>query len=149
MQIKSQIIDGKVRQSLRALGTAIPRVGKRRLKSVMQTAKYEASGGWNGGASYSMAAPEKPSYARTGTYGASFSLVESGPVAYTLKSDAVQNGQHYTPFVGGNAAGGGQAWMHVGRWPLIGPTLEKWLNTLVTEIEMELSEILRQEGMGL
>lgn len=149
MQITAKIDDGKVRQSLHKVGDALPKIGKRRLKNVVKQASYDASGGYNGGASYSLAAPEKPSYKRTGTYGRSFKVVESGPISYTLKSDAVQNGRHYTVKVGGNAEGQGQAGIHVGRWPLIMQSVRKYLETLVTEFEQELSQLLRGEGMGL
>jgi hypothetical protein len=149
VQVTAKVVDGKVRQSLRALGDVIPKVGRRRLKQILQSAKYEASGGWNGGNSYSMAGAEKPSYQRTGTYGESYKIVDNGAVSYTLQSDAVQDGQHYTPFVGGNAAGTGQAFMHIGRWPLIGPTVEKWLRALVDDIEQDLSQFLRAQGIGM
>lgn len=148
-QVTSKVEDGAVRQSLKKIGDAIPRIGRRQMKRVIESAKYEASGGWNGGSSYSLAGPEKPSYERTGTYGESFEVVDNGGLSYTLKSDAVQRGQHYTSLVGGNYEGLHQAWMHVGRWPLIGPTVTKWINTLVQEIEVEIGYILRQEGMGL
>lgn len=149
MQVTAKIEAGKVRQSLHNLGDAIPKIGRRRFKQTMEQARYEASGGYTGGASYSIAAPPRPSYERTGTYGRSFGIRDNGGLSYTLQSDAVQRGNHYTTAVGGNASGQGQAAVHVGRWPKIADSVRKWLGQLLQDIEADLAAVLRQEGMGL
>lgn len=54
--------------------------------------------------------PPVPSYRRTGRLRSSWQLARQGG-RWTLGSDAP-----YARFVRGTPEGGGQAWMHVGRW---------------------------------
>jgi len=150
VQITVQVKNNRVvYQSVKRIGDALPKLTKRVMKNIMSTARYEASGRYSGGASYGV--PERPgqTYQRTGTYGSSFKVVDNGGKSYTLKSDAVQRGRHYTQYVGGNYLGENQAGVHRGRWPLIFEALKKWAQMMTTEIKQTLSEIIRGQGVGL
>jgi len=144
MQITARIEDRVVRQSLHRLGDALPNIGRRRLKSVMTDSKYEASGRYSGGASYSVPPPTGSTYIRTGDYGSSFYLVQNEGVSYTLHADS-----DHARYVGGMADGTGQAAIHIGRWPNIAATVRSFLQTLTTEIEQDISAMLRSMGIGL
>jgi len=94
--------------------------------------------------------PERPgqTYVRTGTYGRSYALNESG-LTYTLVSDAVSpTGTRYTRYVGGMADGSGRAWMHVGRWKLAREAVDEEIDPLVAEINAEIKREAREQGIG-
>lgn len=107
-QVSLKVSGGEVIVSrLRELTLAIDKLPKKEIKEEMEAAMEAAR----------LYPPELPNqkYIRTGTYYRSFKLRPNG-TGYTLSSDAVQKGRHYTPYVGGAADGTGQAIIHVGRW---------------------------------
>ena len=143
MQLTIKVESEKVRRSLRNVGDAIPKIGFRALWRLMKNAKERAR-------KYPQPISEK--YQRTGIYGRSFKLVKlgTGIIGARLESDAVQKGRHYTVFVGGNAIGYGQATIHEGRWVLIKDAVDQEVvRNMVTEVEADMSDVLKQEGMGL
>lgn len=77
--------------------------------------------------------PELPNqrYRRTGRYFRSFKVIGSGR-KFTITTDAVRNGVHYSPFVGGRADGTGQAAIHADRWTRV-RTAMLWVASLVAE----------------
>ena len=148
-QITVQTNAGQVAQSFKKIGKALPGAVKRDVKGVMDTAKYEASGYWTGGANYGV--PEVPgqSYRRTGTYGASFKVIDNGYRSFTLFSSAVQRGVDYTRFVGGDYAGQGQAAVHRGRWPLIFDAVSRQVQALIDKVERSIYDLFGGEAPGL
>lgn len=87
-------------------------------------------------------------YVRTGTYNRSFRFAGSAG-KYQIKSDAVQKGRHYTPFVGGYADGTGQAQIHAGRWTLIKDAVERAMDRVRRMAEEEFNRIINSGGQGL
>ena len=136
MQITVKVINQQVRVSLRNVARAIPKSGIRVLMRLMKNAVEIIT-------SYPPKPPESR-YVRTGAYGRSFELTRVGAVGVRLTS-----GLDYTVYVGGNAVGAGQAWMHEGRWMLIKEAIDERVTfQLAAEAEADLSTIIRQEGMG-
>ena len=136
MQITVKVINEQVRVSLRNVARAIPKSGIRVLMKLMKNAVVIIT-------SYPPKPPESR-YVRTGNYGGSFELARVGDVGVRLTS-----GLDYTVYVGGNAAGEGQAWMHEGRWMLIKEAIDEQVTfQLAAEAEADLGTIIRQEGMG-
>lgn len=136
--------DGGLRVGLGKFREALPGIGKRVLRRLLlrvirAVTRYPA---------------ERPGqkYIRTGLYGRSFKLVTKhmgASAGYTIKSDAVQKGRHYTRYVGGNSAGEGQAWMHQGRWPVVREELDGELEHIYAEMDADVATTLRQHGIGL
>ena len=144
MKLTVKVESEKVRRSLKNVGDAIPKAGFRTLWRLMTNAKERAQ----------KYPPELPNqrYIRTGIYGRSFKLVKlgTGIIGARIESDAVQKGRHYTVFVGGNAIGYGQARIHEGRWVLIKDAVDQEvIRNMVTEVEADMSDVLKQEGMGM
>jgi hypothetical protein len=53
------------------------------------------------------------------------------------------------PWVGGNAAGMGQAEVHSGRWMLIKDVVDQEVTEqILDEVEADLTKVIRQEGFG-
>jgi hypothetical protein len=149
VQISVRVDDHKVKVALKKLGDAIPRITNKIMAQVMKDAKFDASGGWSGGASYQVPPKVGSKYQRTGTYGRSFKVVKYKPLAFRLYSDAIQNGRHYTNYVGGDSKGFGQAGVHRNRWAVIFKTVTAYAKILVAKTEMAMKKYLRQEGIGL
>lgn len=136
--------DGRIRVGLGKFREALPEIGKRVLRRLLQrviraVTRYPA---------------ERPRqrYQRTGLYGRSFKLETrhiGASAGYTIKSDAVQKGRHYTRYVGGNSAGEGQAWMHQGRWANVREELDAELEHVYAEMDADVATTLRQYGIGL
>ena len=91
-------------------------------------------------------------YIRTGRYGRSFKLEThhiGASAGYTIKSDAVANGRHYTRYVGGNSAGEGQVEVHQGRWPVVREEIDSELEHVYAEMDADVRTTLIQSGIGL
>jgi hypothetical protein len=72
--------------------------------------------------------PKRPGqkYVRTGRYLNSWRVERKGPGKWSIVNRARgKRGQAYPVFVGGDKAGGGQAWMHKGRWQRSRDIIEK------------------------
>lgn len=135
-----------VRIGLERIGTALKELAIEDIAEVMEQAKTEASGGYRGGSSYDVSEPPGSTYVRTGEYGRSFTVTREG-MSWRLKSDAYHAGQAYTVYVGGDASGGGQASVHSGRWPLIGPTVQRIVGAALT-LERKIRDFIRSQGFG-
>lgn len=85
-------------------------------------------------------APERPGqrYERTGELGASFWYDDIGPSHYEFTNDVP-----YAPLVVGNSDGGGQAWMHEGRWWTLKARVEEAMPALVESLEKALVDAAR------
>ena len=140
--ITVKVDNGKVYQSLRNVGDAIPRITDKAVKNAMTAARDEVR-------TYLPIRPGQR-YKRTGKRYRATQVVKAGLRAYRLESNPVyKNGRTANPYVIGDAFGRGQAWMHAGRWKLIYPTVQKWIAPLMAEITVNLSQLLRREGLGL
>ena len=139
-----------VQRGIRTVGKAIPGIAKRNVRRAMERAKKVASGGWSGGANYTIPLLPNQGYERTGLYGQSFQITEIG-LSVRLESNAIgERGQDYTTYVGGNAEGEGQAAIHAGRWPLIkDAVMAEVERSLIQEIDADLTRVIQQEGLGL
>jgi hypothetical protein len=72
--------------------------------------------------------PRRPGqkYVRTGRLANSWSAQRAGPGKWTISNKAKgKRGQNYAVFVIGDKSGGGQAWMHKGRWWRARDVIEK------------------------
>lgn len=111
------------------------------LEEEMPDLAREASGGYPDGSysgytvPYARPREGQQAYQRTGIYGGSTNWERNG-LAYT-----VSNSAPYAPYVGGRADGTGQAWMHVGRWPIIARVVERWLNKITGKLEDAIDQL--------
>jgi len=140
-----------IQRGVRTFAKALLGIGKRHLRRALERGRRTATGDYPRGAysGYSVPPPPQSGYARTGTYGRAFDIVESG-LTVRLEGRAISpRGQDYTALVGGYADASGQAGIHRGRWPLIARAVEAELAPLSAEMDAELSDVLRQEGIGL
>jgi len=58
-------------------------------------------------------------YKRTFKLKRGWRILRKGPTGYTILNRASYRGRAYPKYVVGDAKGGTQAWMHVGRWRLL------------------------------
>ena len=141
VQITSRLEDGQVRRSLKNIGMAIPRLTQRRLESGLKRAKKRIT-------TYPPELPRQV-YVRTGNYGRSWAITQTG-MSFTLQGRAIgKGGRDYTRFVGGYADGSGQAEIHAGRWTLAATAVDDELRQITNAIEVDLSAVIQNEGIGL
>ena len=140
-QITVTFQDGEIKDRLTRLTAAVETLPKKAMKAEMQAALERAR----------QYPPELPNqrYTRTGTYYRSFKLMPSAGRGYTLISDAQQKGRRYSKYVGGDAAGEGQAWFHIGRWPIIRDYVEDAMERLRQRAEQAFRDILAGGPGGL
>ncbi len=139
----------KIRVGLRNVGQALPDLTKDQIRTGLQGAKFEASGGYTGGANYNVPERSGQSYQRTGSYGKGFDLIEEG-MTFRLRTGAYDaKGRDHAEYVGGRADGSGQAWMHAGRWPVIAKVIEKWVRGMLAGLDAGIRNLLNREGIGL
>ena len=148
VQITTRVTDDrKVLQSGKRLGDYFGRLSDGRVRESMEGARAEMQ----------IYPPEIPDqkYERTGILGASWEVIHNMTRSYTLRSDAVQQGRHYTHYVVGRADGTGQAFMHVMgyrglvRWKLVKDVVGKWSRKLLESVNADLRRILHGQGAGL
>lgn len=132
--------DGVIKTKLTRLGLAVEDLKLKDFKREMIAAKDEAR-------IYPSELPGQK-YVRTGTYNRSFRFTGSNG-SYTISSDAVQKGRHYTPYVGGYADGVGQAEIHAGRWTLIRTAVERAMDRVKRLADEAFNRIINSGGMGL
>lgn len=140
--ITVKVDNGKVYQSLRKIGDAIPRITDAKVKRAMTNARDEVR-------TYP---PERPGqrYKRTGRRYRATQVVKVDTRTYRLESNPTyKGGRSANPYVIGDSEGRWQAWMHVGRWKLLYPTVQRWIAPMLREIEVSLSQAIHAEGMGL
>ena len=141
---------GNIKIGVEKVAENLPRLTKKQLKAAMTDARKVARGNWpNGGGpgGYSIPQPQGTKYRRTGNYGRSMTITESG-LSYILRSEAKRNGRTYAPFVGGNAIGALQAQIHAGRWPLLSRAVADQIRDLVAAIEGDIEIAARAAGVG-
>lgn len=125
---------------LQEASLAIENLPKKEIKEEMTAAMEQAR-------TYPAELPDQH-YRRTLTYYRSFKLTPAGR-GYTLSSDAVQKGRHYTPFVGGYADSTGQARIHQGRWERIKFAVSAAAERIRQRAEEKFRKILESGPGGL
>lgn len=86
-------------------------------------------------------------YVRTYKLRDSWKLSRSA-TGYTITGDPVNKGRSYGRYVVGDAAGGGQAWMHVGRWLLFRDVVDYGVTKLPDLVEEHIKIKARSEGLA-
>ena len=129
MQITARLTDN-VSLGLKKLGEMIHEIDDDEIQKVLEQAVQEARGGYPGGSYSGYVVPERlgQGYVRTGNLGRGTYWIREGR-SYRLKSDTT-----YARYVIGDGSGYGQAWMHVGRWPVAYQVMLKWASTMVENI---------------
>lgn len=141
VQITARFDGENVKRSTRNIGAGIPGLTQKAIERALKRAKTAVT----------KYPPELPNqrYRRTGRYGRAWGVSQLG-MSYTLTGAAIDhNGRDYTRYVGGYADGSGQAAIHAGRWVLGAEAVDNELAPMVAEVEGDLSDLARQEGMGL
>ena len=139
--ITVKVDNGKVRQSLTTIGQALPRITDKRVWRMMMAARDEVR-------TYPAPLPGQR-YKRTGKRYAATNVYRVDNKTYRLDSNPTYRGRTANPYVVGDSQGKGQAWMHRGRWAVMFAVVSKWVKTLLREIETDIADLLRREGMGL
>ena len=142
---------GNVQIGINKVASALPAITKKQIKAAMTKAVKVARGNWpNGGGpgGYSIPQPPGTRYQRTGNYGRSMKIQEVG-LSFILTSDAKRKGRSYSRYVGGTAAGAGQARIHSGRWPLVSVAVSDQIRDLVASIENDIENAARAAGVGM
>lgn len=115
-----------VRKSLQDLGREVPRIGRLQIRRTLDRI-----------VKIMRVYPPRPSgstYIRTGRLGRSWKIETAGPSGYRIKNEARFRNRRYSKYVVGSASGEGQAWMHVGRWPLFRSVVDSEGAKLPSEI---------------
>lgn len=147
-----------VRQGLEDLGAEMPRIGRRRIRTMMERIKRrmqeyppEPAGQSTVsthnvlGRTYKRA---RGRYQRTGKLGASWAIEKvGGGMGYRLSNNAERKGRTYGQYVVGDAYGTGQAWMHKGRWQKLRDVVDEEVEQLPEEIDGEIILVARRVGL--
>lgn len=128
-----------VRSGLERLRRAIPSISRKRMYDAALRARRKI-----------VAEPPRrrgQRYVRTGTYKRGLKVVpynDGVSFGYTLKGQAVdRRGHDYTKYVGGDAEGQGQAWMHRRRWTLARGAMQEEELSLPRSIQDEIDVVAR------
>lgn len=128
-----------VRQGLENLDKEIPDIGRRRIYNTMLKIKARLR-------KYPPA-PQNSTYVRTFRLRDAVEIVRAD-TGYKIQVDPVSpRGVRYGKYPLGSAYGTDQAWMHVGRWPLLRDVVDEELEMLPDEIEQEIEIVARRENL--
>lgn len=128
-----------VRQGLENLSVEIPRIGRRRLRTIMNRVVRRMQ-------AYPAERPGQL-YRRTGNFFSHWKIEEI-TTGYAIENTAHRKGNYYGQYVVGDAYGTGQAWMHAGRWELLRDVTEEELDALPEQIEDDVVLVARREGFS-
>ena len=144
-----------VRQGLENFAGDVPTVGRRRLRTVTERIKrrLQEYPGERSGQSVRVAHGtlgtiiKAVRYRRTGNYGRGW-VISNRQDGYEIRND-VRNkrGRRYARYVGGDAQGKGQAWMHKGRWGLFRTIVNEETARLPQEVSNDLSIAARKRRL--
>jgi hypothetical protein len=96
--------------------------------------------------------PKRPrqTYVRTGQLANRWKIERHGFSRVSIMNEAVgRRGQRYTTYVVGDSQGGGQAWMHRGRWWLARDVIEEQAPGLRTAMLQRIVQIWEDGGERL
>jgi hypothetical protein len=127
-----------VRQGLEDFSAELPRIGKRRIRTIMNRIVRREQ-------AYPAERPGQ-TYVRTGRLFSHWEIkgIDAG---YMIENRAAFRGREYAGYVVGDAYGTGQAWMHKGRWETLRDVSEDELKALSEEIEDEIVMVARRVGL--
>ena len=159
MRLTVKVDTGLVRQGLEDLFLETPKIGRQRIRTVMERIKrkmqeYPAERPGQSttsshpilGTVYSRA-PGR--YKRTGNLGSHWIIGDSDKQnGYTIENTAERKGKKYGKYVVGGANGSGQAWMHKGRWQLLRDVTDDEVAKLPKEIRDEIKLVARKKGFA-
>ena len=139
--------DSKVKLGIRNLATKLPSAMEDEMTPLMEQAQFEASGGYQGGNSYTVPTTYGQTYIRTGNYGRS-TYVDRQGLTYKLKNNATSpTGQFYGVVVGGDGQGRGQGRDFVGRWPLRFAVMQKWAAVAIERMRSKIDAMIGDFGL--
>lgn len=118
-----------------------PTVGDALEEDMPDVAKA-AAGGYPDGSFSGYNVAYRGDYERTGIYGGSQNWERNG-LSYTISNDAP-----YSKYVGGDANGAGQAYMHMGRWPIQRRVIENHMHDVAPGIVEDKIDILASTTIG-
>ena len=145
--ISFRVTDDGVKLGLQKIAGKLPQVTRETLDEIMEQAKFEASGGYSGGNSYTVPTVYGQVYERTGNLGRSVRYLREG-LTYRMINDAVsKTGQPYGVKVLGAADGSGQGRDFVGRWPNFAATMRKWADIAVERMHSVLDTLTGDFGL--
>ncbi len=139
--ITINVDDGKVRLGLNNLATKLPTMMESEMTPIMEQAKFEASGGYSGGNSYTVPTVYGQIYERTGTLGRGIHVTRTN-LKYQMESFA-----SYSVSVLGNAAGAGQTRDFVGRWPNMAAVMAKWAAVAIERMRSKIDAMIIDFGL--
>jgi hypothetical protein len=154
MRLTVKVSTDLVRQGLENLKEG-PRVGRRRMRTVMDRIKriMQAYPAEPSGQSVATGhpvlgkiyKPAKGRYRRTGRLGHSW-VINNLPDGYTIENNAARKGRPYAAYVVGDAYGQRQAKIHRGRWPVFRDVADKETANLPQEILDDLQMVARRSA---
>lgn len=158
MQISVTTNAPLVRQGLENLTAELPKIGRRRIRTMMERVKrkMQAYPPEPAGQSVSSSHPVLGTifhgaagrYRRTGRLGQSWVIEDAGSGSgYKISNDASNRGRRYGHYVVGDAYGTGQAWMHQGRWQKLRDVVDEEVAKLPPEVEKEINMVARRVGL--
>lgn len=146
-QITISFDDSKVKLGIRNLATGLPSAMESEMTPLMEQAKFEASGGYQGGNSYTVPTTYGQTYQRTGNLGRSLYLERSGLTYRMINTATSPAGEFYGVKVLGNAAGGGQGRDFMGRWPLMAQVMVKWAGIAIERMRSKIDAMVIDFGL--
>jgi hypothetical protein len=148
-----------VRQGLEDLFSEVPKIGRRRIRTIMERIKRAMQEYPPERTGQSAPTPHPivgtvyakvpGRYQRTGNLGSHWAIAETkNHDGYYVENTAERKGKPYGKYVVGSADGSGQAWMHKGRWKLFRDVTEQELKALPKIIRDEIVLVSRREGFN-
>ena len=146
-QISFRVTDTGVKLGINKIAGKLPQVSRETLDEIMEQAKFEASGGYSGGNTYTVPTVYGQTYERTGNLGRSIRYLREG-LTYRMINDAIdKNGKLYGDIVLGRADGSGQGRDFVGRWPNFAATMAKWAGIAIERMRSVLDALVGDFGL--
>lgn len=128
-----------VRQGLQNLAAEVPRVGRRQIYLAVLHIRTRMRAGYSSVA-------RSPNYTRTRGLWSAWTI-ERLSQGYTIWADPKSSsGRSYAHYVVGDSEGHGQAWMHIGNWPVFRVVVDEEVSRLPREIERQIEITARSLG---
>ena len=152
-QLSIKVKGELVRKGLQDLADEIPKVGRQQIRDMMNRVVRKMQeyppepANRERRSSHSILGTIITRTGRTGTYFRSWKIEQVGNTGYKLENTAARKGRAYAVYVGGDAYGNRQAWMHVGRWNVTRDVVEEEVEKLPEDIEKEIVMVARRNGL--